>query len=92
MFKRAIVFGLGYRLSNHITTKYAGNFGGGMAYFGYANGVLRFQVAGRHTLTGSHAMRRIYLKTIGGRPVSRFQDLVGHNTFLGGQDPCFDYL
>ena len=27
-----------------------------------------------------------------GRPVARFQDLVGHNTFLGGHDFCFYYM
>ena len=26
------------------------------------------------------------------RPVAPFQDLVGHNTFLGGQDFCFYYM
>ena len=26
------------------------------------------------------------------RPVARFQDLVGHATFLGGQDFCFYYM
>ena len=26
------------------------------------------------------------------RPAARFQDLVGHYTFLGGQDPCFYYM
>jgi len=26
------------------------------------------------------------------RPVARFQDLVGHNTFLGGHDFCFYYM
>ena len=28
----------------------------------------------------------------GGRPVARFQDLVGHNTFLGRLDFCFYYM
>ena len=26
------------------------------------------------------------------QPVARFQDLVGHNTFLGGQNFCFYYM
>jgi len=26
------------------------------------------------------------------RPVARFQYLMGHNTFLGGQDFCFYYV
>jgi len=30
--------------------------------------------------------------TLLARPVARFQDLVGYNTFLGGQDFCFYYI
>jgi len=36
--------------------------------------------------------KKIQMSALACRPVARFQDLVGHNTFLSGQDFCFHYM
>jgi len=55
--------------------------------FGTISGLYTSPVA-----TGSFVGLRPQTKHQTPRPVARFQDLVGHNTFLGGQDFCFYYM
>ena len=43
----------------------------------------------RYMVVGRYQKQNTFVKS---RPVARFQDMVGHNTFLGGHDFCFYYM
>jgi len=47
---------------------------------------------GKNLLLSEHSRFSMTISGHHTRPVARFQYLVGHNTFLGGQDFCFYYM